>query len=351
MEKKHMHVQHNRLVSSGYLGTCRGSEKCFHLSVILFFGLFSICLLIGLLVANVQYNDAKSQLTKDLQDYKNKLSSTTKDRDQLFSFLNGPAKEQSNLAKQNIDSKCNSNEELLNNLTERLHACNETLFKITKERDYLNIQLVEQPEEASGLQSLSEQNDSKCNLNVENELSTLSDNLTARLRDSGETISFISQERDLLNVKLGKTTKELKRLCQLIENTTCPKGWIKFNCSCYNIFGTGSWDEGREDCISKGGDLVVIDNPDEQNFLSTFKIEAWIGLGDKETEESWRWVDGTSLNFTFWDDSQPNKGKEDEEDCVLVTTNDGAPWHDFPCNAVSAWICEKLPIMFIPKMF
>ncbi|MEQ2254014.1 hypothetical protein ILYODFUR_038555 [Ilyodon furcidens] len=70
-----------------------------------------------------------------------------------------------------------------------------------------------------------------------------------------------------------------------------------FGCSCYYLStSSGSWDEGREDCKNRGGDLLVIDSADEQKFISTFtKQQAWIGLNDKETEGSWKWVDGTSM--------------------------------------------------------
>ncbi|XP_014872024.1 C-type lectin domain family 10 member A-like [Poecilia latipinna] len=302
MEKKHMHVQHSRLSNSASLRNCRGSESRFHLSVILFFGVFSICLLIGLLVANAQYNDAKRRLTEDLQALKKTHASTISERDSLKTKLDEKSKEQS-MSAQNIDSKCNSNDELQSDLTDRLLACNESLFNITKERDELKVRLIESLKEGID-EGSSLQNNSMDNMTETIDLSTLSDNLTASFQ----------------------------------ENTTCPLGWPKFNCSCYRVFGDGSWDEGRADCTREGGDLVVINNPEEQNFLAELGVDGWIGL--RETEGSWLWVDGTAPNFTSWSINQTDNGGSDE-DCAHITFDAGSTWNDLPCNATKSWICEK----------
>ncbi|KAM4561406.1 uncharacterized protein V3H82_015424 [Fundulus diaphanus] len=338
MEKKHIHVQHSRLANSGYLTNCRNSDSRFHLGVILLLGLLSIGLLIGLLVANTQYNTAKSQLTTEIQNLERTCNTAVGNLESKIDQQSQELVRARNLAKSNSDSKCTSNEEL-NNLTDSLRICNETLFNV-RERAQLPTDL---PEEASGLESLSEQNGSECNWNENNELSTLSANLTACLTESDEKLSFISKERDLLNTKLGKTTEELLKLCHLFKNTTCPDGWTKFNCSCYQSFGPGSWDEGREDCARKGGDLVVIDDPEEQNFLSNFTEEAWIGLSVRETEESWLWVDGTSLSFTFWKNNQT----DNDGDCA---TYDSRLWDTLSCKATKHWICEKIPTTFAPNI-
>ncbi|KAM4560989.1 C-type lectin domain family 10 member A-like isoform 2-T2 [Fundulus diaphanus] len=281
MEKKHIHVQHSRLANSGYLTNCRNSDSRFHLGVILLLGLLSIGLLIGLLVANTQYNTAKSQLTTEIQNLERTCNTAVGNLESKIDQQSQELVRARNLAKSNSDSKCTSNEEL-NNLTDSLRICNETLFNV-RERAQLPTDL---PEEASGLESLSEQ------------------------------------------------------------NTTCPDGWTKFNCSCYQSFGPGSWDEGREDCARKGGDLVVIDDPEEQTFVSTFaKSPLWIGLSDKETEGSWKWVDGTSLSFTYWAKTQPDgdiNTLRGDEDCVLISSYDGLFWHDFPCSLSMHWICEKV---------
>ncbi|KAK5621541.1 hypothetical protein CRENBAI_001595 [Crenichthys baileyi] len=120
-----------------------------------------------------------------------------------------------------------------------------------------------------------------------------------------------------------------------------------FSCSCYYLStSSGSWDEGREDCRNRGGDLLVIDSAEEQKYVSalTGKL-VWIGLNDKDTEGSWKWVDGSSPSFTYWSKAQPDNGGGDsrwgEEDCVQIS--DQGLWNDRSCSASMQWICEKVP--------
>ncbi|XP_051793886.1 CD209 antigen-like protein A [Acanthochromis polyacanthus] len=72
-----------------------------------------------------------------------------------------------------------------------------------------------------------------------------------------------------------------------------------FSCSCYLLSQeSGSWNKSREDCRSKGADLVVINSAEEQTFLSEVaSTNTWIGLNDIQTEGTWMWVDGTPLTL------------------------------------------------------
>uniref|UniRef100_A0A3B5KXS8 C-type lectin domain-containing protein n=1 Tax=Xiphophorus couchianus TaxID=32473 RepID=A0A3B5KXS8_9TELE len=136
-----------------------------------------------------------------------------------------------------------------------------------------------------------------------------------------------------------------------MSKTSLQLGYFKtvsFSVSCYYFSNeAGSWDEARSDCIHRGADLLVMNNAEEKTFLAALiKKEAWIGLNDKETEGSWKWVDGTSPEFKNWHDSQPDNGgtsgRWGEEDCVHVINNDKATWNDFSCDGATHWICEKV---------
>nr|XP_024656739.1 CD209 antigen-like protein 2 [Maylandia zebra] len=97
----------------------------------------------------------------------------------------------------------------------------------------------------------------------------------------------------------------------------------------------------RMDCRDRGADLVVINSPEEQNFLSTITTEVWIGLNDKEQEGMWKWVDGTPLTLTNWGRDQPDNGGE--EDCVHLGGDKQKSWNDLWCSSSYQWICEKVP--------
>ncbi|CAI5655389.1 unnamed protein product [Oreochromis niloticus] len=158
-------------------------------------------------------------------------------------------------------------------------------------------------------------------------------------------LSSMTEERDLLQANLTEKTKEFEGLHFLFnQNKKCPAGWTRFNHSCYLLSeSSASWDAARKDCRDRGTDLVVIDSPEEQTFLSAVTNEhTWIGLNDKEQEGTWRWVDGTPLNLMYWAEAQPDDGGG-KEDCVHVRNDKKKSWNDLSCAASLKWICEKTP--------
>uniref|UniRef100_A0A3Q4HVJ3 C-type lectin domain-containing protein n=1 Tax=Neolamprologus brichardi TaxID=32507 RepID=A0A3Q4HVJ3_NEOBR len=129
-----------------------------------------------------------------------------------------------------------------------------------------------------------------------------------------------------------------------LPEKTCPTGWEMFSGVCYFLSGTSAnWDEARRDCRDKGADLVLIESSKEQTFLSAITNEnTWIGLNDKEQEGTWKWVDGTPLNLTYWAEAQPDDGGG-KEDCVHVRNDEKKSWNDLSCSTSLKWICEKTP--------
>ena len=70
---------------------------------------------------------------------------------------------------------------------------------------------------------------------------------------------------------VGQPGHWLVILCSLphtllyLTDPTCPEGWRKFENACYHLSDQrDSWNNSRNDCIAKGGDLVVIDSSQEQ---------------------------------------------------------------------------------------
>ncbi|XP_062398998.1 CD209 antigen-like [Sardina pilchardus] len=115
-------------------------------------------------------------------------------------------------------------------------------------------------------------------------------------------------------------------------------GWTHFQSSLYFFSDEKkNWGESRRECQQMGGDLVIINNQDEQNFVKIHQSDNWIGLNDINKEREWRWVDGTLLTHGFWHPGEPNN--LGDEDCVhFLHTN---LWNDVPCMLEKKWICEK----------
>uniref|UniRef100_A0A672HWA5 C-type lectin domain-containing protein n=1 Tax=Salarias fasciatus TaxID=181472 RepID=A0A672HWA5_SALFA len=126
---------------------------------------------------------------------------------------------------------------------------------------------------------------------------------------------------------------------QLLED-----GWVYFRSSFYYVSSTNkTWQKSRDDCLSRGADLTIIDSREEQDFLRRFSKVMWIGLTDDAQEGTWRWVDGTLVNTSYWFKGEPNNdyyGKE--EDCAQLNNRvEGYGWNDGFCDFQHHWICEK----------
>ncbi|CAM4551470.1 unnamed protein product [Lepidochelys olivacea] len=106
------------------------------------------------------------------------------------------------------------------------------------------------------------------------------------------------------------------------------------------------WDEAERFCVSQDSHLTSVSSQAEQEFLSSeSKGEShWIGLTDRGTEGSWRWVDGTEFRADasrgFWEENQPDnwhQGTGGREDCVEIRPR----WNDANCTLLSRWICKQ----------
>ncbi|XP_071263135.1 CD209 antigen-like protein E isoform X2 [Salvelinus alpinus] len=125
--------------------------------------------------------------------------------------------------------------------------------------------------------------------------------------------------------------------------------WNKFE-SCWYFVSTKrkTWSESRMDCLERGADLVIINSREEQRFLFSLNKGVWIGLTDNKTEGSWKWVDGTPLNTSYWGSNQPSKAgghsTNQEKDCVELQGVQDQPektWNYLKCDKKLNWICEK----------
>ncbi|XP_072570731.1 uncharacterized protein [Paramormyrops kingsleyae] len=129
----------------------------------------------------------------------------------------------------------------------------------------------------------------------------------------------------------------------------CEPGWTAEPAfrNCYRLFVVEfakkkSWQAAREDCVSRGAELVSIHNGNEEQFLSTYSKgkTKWIGLQHNAIDGGYQWSDGSFVSHTNWGYGEPNN-HEGREDCVeMVTTNNGSSWwNDLNCDAHQDWIC------------
>ncbi|MFY0533571.1 C-type lectin domain-containing protein [Nannocystis pusilla] len=103
--------------------------------------------------------------------------------------------------------------------------------------------------------------------------------------------------------------------------------------------------EAEADCVVQGGHLLSIPSQEIQDWVvaEAFSIannDWWIGLNDVDAEDDFVWTDGTPLEFTAWNEGEPNNSGE--EDCVNVPAWAGGLWNDLACDAPRPYIC-KIP--------
>ncbi|XP_060571585.1 macrophage mannose receptor 1-like, partial [Ruditapes philippinarum] len=100
-------------------------------------------------------------------------------------------------------------------------------------------------------------------------------------------------------------------------------------------------------CALEGGTLVQIDSEAVNNYLYTLRSyeghkytqEAWIGLGDGETENIFKWEGSQQrVTYTNWRPNEPNNGGFNE-DCVEMTVTE--KWNDVFCNRKNSYFCER----------
>nr|XP_035921891.1 CD209 antigen-like protein 2 isoform X3 [Halichoerus grypus] len=121
----------------------------------------------------------------------------------------------------------------------------------------------------------------------------------------------------------------------------CPWKWELFQGSCYFFSQTQNiWKDAISACQNLRAQLVIINSTEEQKFLKSWNTRnnqrTWIGLSDHHNEGSWKWVDNSPLQLSFWKEGEPNN--HGDEDCVELYS-DG--WNDNRCSAENFWTCQK----------
>ncbi|MEZ4448920.1 MAG: CotH kinase family protein [Nannocystaceae bacterium] len=108
-------------------------------------------------------------------------------------------------------------------------------------------------------------------------------------------------------------------------------------------FAALPYDAAEADCKAQGGQLVSIHSQATQDWVKNeaFAIwgsDWWIGLNDRMNEGSFVWADGTPVDFTAWNEGEPNNAGN--EDCVNIPAWTGGLWNDLPCDQSRPYVCR-----------
>ncbi|XP_039992967.1 C-type lectin domain family 4 member M-like isoform X2 [Xiphias gladius] len=165
-----------------------------------------------------------------------------------------------------------------------------------------------------------------------------------------------SLQTEKTNLKINRTT--LEESCG-----RCLPGWILLESSCYFFshpvsHSKKNWADSRAYCISQGGDLLVINNSEEQQRMSDnfpkvssssmwWQNGLWIGLTDVAMEGTWVWVNNvTEFKTMYWRPGQPNRSGPQSGNCAAFYFYSGSrgTWYNGNCHDHQLrWICEMEP--------
>uniref|UniRef100_H3APD1 Macrophage mannose receptor 1 n=1 Tax=Latimeria chalumnae TaxID=7897 RepID=H3APD1_LATCH len=148
----------------------------------------------------------------------------------------------------------------------------------------------------------------------------------------------------LCEIRKGALLKPEPTKPRVPEYELTDDGWIIFGGSQYYLnTQSATMDEARAFCKKHLGDLVVIQSETERLFLwkrisqngdTPFFIGMLVGL-----DKSFKWMDGSPVDFVAWDAWEPNFANNDEN-CVVMYRNLGF-WNDINCGFPHASICER----------
>uniref|UniRef100_A0A8C7WPT4 C-type lectin domain-containing protein n=1 Tax=Oryzias sinensis TaxID=183150 RepID=A0A8C7WPT4_9TELE len=181
--------------------------------------------------------------------------------------------------------------------------------------------------------------------------------LTALISKLEHENKQLQEEKGAMLAKLDlKSTTKAPPVVSLMPSPTgvpvgCPTNWHLFNSNCYFISTQMKpWRDSQTYCQSQGAHLAIIHTAEEQTFLWDLLPRAywnayWFGISDRQKEDEWKWVDGTSLGKSFWEEGEPNN--HINEDCGYIVKTQVLErvairsWYDAPCDMSVKFICEK----------
>ena len=116
------------------------------------------------------------------------------------------------------------------------------------------------------------------------------------------------------------------------------------------VEGYFTWDQAKADAEARGGHLATVGSEEEWNiiesklsYLSGENSATWLGATDKDSEGSWKWIDGTPWDFSRWYPGEPTNSSGVEH-YLMAWSNDGSNQHwndDAPWSTHGKYLLEK----------
>ncbi|MEE6487248.1 hypothetical protein FKM82_014847 [Ascaphus truei] len=178
--------------------------------------------------------------------------------------------------------------------------------------------------------------------------------LREKLEEVTKTYSyFLGEILKLDEAQCQREEDQEMSLFSGIRCLNCPRGWSREGGSCY-FFSTveETWERSRVKCEEMGAKLVVINDSNEQIFITERILEKthWLGCSDTNSEGSWKWVDGSEVILKFWETKQPDNWSNNEDCGTINSKRQGMQnWNDVHCEWQLRYICERIKDQIVFK--
>jgi len=139
-------------------------------------------------------------------------------------------------------------------------------------------------------------------------------------------------------------TEERHVLCKT-EASSCPDGaHLLQDSACFWLDSseTYTWTAAQSACAERGMQLASVHSQAEQDFIWGLNSKnMWFGLNDHTDDGNFIWSDGTAVDYTNWDSSQPDGGTA--HNCVFISWYYQGEWADWACDVLMGVVCRGVP--------
>jgi Lectin C-type domain/FG-GAP-like repeat/RTX calcium-binding nonapeptide repeat (4 copies) len=139
-------------------------------------------------------------------------------------------------------------------------------------------------------------------------------------------------------------SQSIQGIIEIDPNKADWKKLAKYNSQTGNYYVLSkitSWTEAQAEAQRLGGNLITINNADEQQWiLNTFGTTGnyWIGLKKNLSNGAWEWTNGEAVNYLNWSPSEPNNGGGIENYGMIIGDQDAnyaqGKWNDWTNSSI-----------------
>ncbi|NCS34520.1 MAG: hypothetical protein GPJ14_09575 [Microcystis aeruginosa G11-01] len=185
-------------------------------------------------------------------------------------------------------------------------------------------------------------------------INAVSDEVTNKTQDLVVQIDLTNDQQEQgLETNLQKYIEQKQdsiietyqpKLNEIQYNRDNLTGIIKYNPKnghYYSLTKSTTWTDAQAEAKGLGGDLITINNPDEQQWiLNTFGTTGnyWIGLKKNLSNGAWEWTNGEAVNYLNWSPNEPNNYGGTENYGMIIGDQDAGyaqgKWNDYANSSI-----------------